>query len=170
MEQSPSWETNRFSASNEISPFYGTRRFITAFTSASHLSLFWTKSVQFMLPAWFLKVHCNIIPPATPRSSKWSTSLRFLQQNPVCTSPLPHTCYMRRLSHSSRFGRPNHIWWKAGAFSSNYVIFCTTLLPHCSTKAQISSSEPYSETSSAFVPPSMWATKFHTHAKQKVKL
>jgi len=34
MEQSPSWEANNFSASQEISRIYGTRRFITPFTSA----------------------------------------------------------------------------------------------------------------------------------------
>jgi len=34
MEQSPSWETNRFSASQEIPAFYGTRKFITTFESA----------------------------------------------------------------------------------------------------------------------------------------
>jgi hypothetical protein len=38
MEQSPAWKANRFAASQEIPPFYGTRRFITAFTSARHLS------------------------------------------------------------------------------------------------------------------------------------
>ena len=40
MEQSP-WETNRFAASQEIPPFYGTQSFITTFTSACHLSLSW---------------------------------------------------------------------------------------------------------------------------------
>ena len=30
--------------------FYGNRRFITAFTSALHLSLFWARSIQSMLP------------------------------------------------------------------------------------------------------------------------
>jgi len=39
MVQSPPWETNRFSASQEIPAFYGTRNFIAAFTSARHLSL-----------------------------------------------------------------------------------------------------------------------------------
>jgi len=39
MQQSPSSEANRFSASPEIPAFYGTRKFITAFTSARHLSL-----------------------------------------------------------------------------------------------------------------------------------
>jgi hypothetical protein len=40
-EQSPSWETNRFPASQEIPPFYGTQSFITAFTSACQLPLSW---------------------------------------------------------------------------------------------------------------------------------
>jgi len=30
--------------------FYGTRRFITAVTSARHLPLSWASSIQFMLP------------------------------------------------------------------------------------------------------------------------
>ena len=41
----------------------------------------------------FLKIHLNIILPSTPGSSKWSLSLRFLHQNPVYASPLPHTSY-----------------------------------------------------------------------------
>jgi hypothetical protein len=32
-------------------------------------------------------------------------------QNPVCTSPLSHTCYMPRPPHSSWFDHPNNIWW-----------------------------------------------------------
>jgi hypothetical protein len=39
-----------FAASQEIPRIYGTRRFITAFTSARHLSLSWAKSIQSMPP------------------------------------------------------------------------------------------------------------------------
>ena len=47
MEQSPSWEANRgFQLVKKFSIFYGTRRFITAFTSARHLSISWASSIQ----------------------------------------------------------------------------------------------------------------------------
>ena len=46
VEQSPSWEANRFSAAKKFPAFYGTQRFITAFTSARHLSLSWATSIQ----------------------------------------------------------------------------------------------------------------------------
>jgi len=46
MEQSPSWEANWSAVSQEIPAFYGTRRFITALTSARHLSLPWASSIQ----------------------------------------------------------------------------------------------------------------------------
>jgi len=45
-EQSSSWEANRFSTSQEIPLFYGTQKFIMAFTSARHLSLSWASSIQ----------------------------------------------------------------------------------------------------------------------------
>ena len=45
VEQSPSSEANRFSV-KKFPTFYGTRRFITAFTSARHLSLSWASWTQ----------------------------------------------------------------------------------------------------------------------------
>jgi len=50
VEHSSSWKANRFSASQEIPSFYGTRRFITAFTNARHLSLSWASSIQSIPP------------------------------------------------------------------------------------------------------------------------
>jgi hypothetical protein len=85
MEQSPSWESNRFSASQEIPPaFYGPRRFITAFTIARRPSLSWTSLIQ----------------PISPHPTSWRSisllssnlrlglSFRFLHQNSVHASPL----------------------------------------------------------------------------------
>ena len=50
MEQSPSWEANWFVPSQEIPRIFGTRSFITALTSARHLSLFWASSIQSIPP------------------------------------------------------------------------------------------------------------------------
>jgi hypothetical protein len=47
MEQSPSWEADQFSQLTKNFPaFYGTRRFFTVLTSARHLSLSRSNSIQ----------------------------------------------------------------------------------------------------------------------------
>ena len=75
--------------------FYGTRRSITAFRNARHLSLSWASSIQSTSSTTHrLKIHLNIIIASVPGSFKWSLSLRFPHHNPVHTSPLSHTCYI----------------------------------------------------------------------------
>ena len=51
----------------------------------------------------FLKIPFNVILPPIPVSPKLSLSLRFPHQTPAYASPLPHTRYMPRPAHSSRF-------------------------------------------------------------------
>jgi hypothetical protein len=89
--------------------FYGTRRFISAFTRAHQLSLPWTRSTQYTAPhPYLLKIYFNIIFLSTPKSSKWSLPLRFLHQDPVCTSPISHTCHIP--AHCILSDHPNNIW------------------------------------------------------------
>ena len=89
--------------------FYGTQRFITAFTRAHHLSLARARWIQSIPLVPLLQVHFNIILPSG--SSKWSPNLISPHQNPVCICPLPHMCYMPHPSHSSLFDDSNNIWW-----------------------------------------------------------
>ena len=104
MEQSPSWEANWFSASPEIPRIlwnpkvhYSNHKCPPPDPILSQLDPVHT------LTSHFLKIHLNIILPFMPGSPKWSISLRFPHQNPVYASPLPHTRYMPRPFHSSRF-------------------------------------------------------------------
>ena len=62
-------------------------------------------------PSHFLKILFNTTIPSASRSSKWSLCLRSPHQNPICTSPVSHTCYVPRQSHSSGFDSPNNIRW-----------------------------------------------------------
>jgi hypothetical protein len=85
---------------------------ITAFTSARHLSLSWASSIQSITPhPTSCKIHLTIILPSTPGSPQWSLSLRFSNQNPVHTSPLPHMRHLARPSHSSWFYYSQNIGW-----------------------------------------------------------
>ena len=110
MEQSISWEANRFSASQEIP-----RIFMAPEISLPHSSVPATcpypepyKDAP-CLPLHFLKIHHNVTLTSRLGSCKWSLSLRFPHQNPKCTSSVPHTCYMPRPSYSSRFDHRNNI-------------------------------------------------------------
>ena len=96
-KQSPSWEANRFSASQEIPRILGEPK-----VSLPHLQEPPSPIVPILShinpvhtpTSHFLKIHLHIILPSTPGSSKWSISLRFPHQNPDYASTLPHTCYM----------------------------------------------------------------------------
>ena len=60
----------------------------------------------YALSFYRFKIHFNITLPYTPRSSKWSHSFRFSNQNPVCIFPVSHTCNTPRPSHPPLFNHP----------------------------------------------------------------
>jgi hypothetical protein len=76
----------------------------------------------------FLKMHPNIILPSAPGSPQRSLSLRFPYQNPVHTSPVPHTCYVPRPSHLD-FVTHTMLGEEYRPFSSSLCNFLHSQLP-----------------------------------------
>jgi len=161
MEHSPSWEASRSSASQEIpkilwNPMVHYRirkhpppvpflcRSQPVHASASH----------------FLKIYFKIILPSTPRSSKWPPSIRYPHQNPVCNSPVLHTCHMTRPS-PSWFDRPRNFWWAVQSITSSLFSFI-----HCPFSASLLGPNTFFSTlfSNTFslCSSSLWAAKPHS--------
>jgi len=112
IEQSTSWEANRFSASQEIPRILWNPKVHYRIHKYPSLVPIPSQSDPVHDPtSHCLKIHLSIILPSKPGSSKWSRFLRFSHQTSVYAFPLTLTRYMPRPSHSSRFDHPNNIGW-----------------------------------------------------------
>jgi hypothetical protein len=112
IKQRPSSEANRYLASQEIPCILWYPKVHYRINKTSPLVSIQSQiNPVHVLPSYFLEIHFNITIPSTSRSSKCSPSLRFSQQNPVCTSPLLITCHKLRPSRFSLFDYPNNIRW-----------------------------------------------------------
>ena len=95
MVQSRSWAANWFAASQEITQFHGTRRFITALTSIRLLSLSWASPIQSIYPhptSWrsvlILSTHLCLSLPSCLFPSGFPTKTLY---TPL-SSPIRATC------------------------------------------------------------------------------
>jgi len=103
MDQSPSCETRRSSASQEI-PHIFLEPESSLSLSQRHATFHYPelgKSISYFSIPILEDPFLNINLPFTYRSSKQSLSLRFPHSKPVCTSPLSHACYKYHPFHSS---------------------------------------------------------------------
>ena len=111
MEYSHSWEANRFSASQEIPRILWNPKVHYRIHNSPPPVPILRQLDSFHNPtSHFLMIHLNIVLPSTPGSPKWSIFFKFPHQNPLYTSPVPHTCYMPRPSQSSQFFLLERYW------------------------------------------------------------
>jgi len=61
--------------------FFGTTNYITVLKRICHLFQFWARQIQFTLSTSIYLRSTLILPPSTPRSSKWYISFTFYDQN-----------------------------------------------------------------------------------------
>ena len=112
MEHSPSWEANRFSASQEIPRILWKPKFCHPIHKYQPPVPILSQLYPVHTPtSYFLNIHLNIILPSKPGSPKWSLFLRFPTSKPCIRLSSPHTCYMSRPSHYFQFDHPKNIWW-----------------------------------------------------------
>ena len=109
IEQSPSLETNYPSGSREIPRSLCNPKDYYRICKCPPPVPFLSQINPIHPPSHFLKIHLNIILPSTPGSSKFSFFPQVSPPNSIQTSPLPHTSYIPRLSHSSLVYHPNNI-------------------------------------------------------------
>ena len=167
MEHSPSWEASRFSARQEIPHIlwnskvhYRIHKFPPPVPILRQLDPVHTPISK------FLKIHLNIILPSMPGSPKWSLPSGFPSKTlympllfPIyttCPANLILLDFVTRTIMGEQYRSLS-----ASLCSSLHSLVTSSLLGQNILLNTLFS------TPSAYIPPSMWETKFHTHTKQE---
>jgi len=111
VEQSHSWEAERFSASQEIpSILWKPKVHYRIHTCVPPVPILSQLDPVHALASQFLKIHINIIFPSTPGSTNWSFSPQVSVPKPCIFLFSPHTCYMPLLISFFFIWSPEQYW------------------------------------------------------------
>jgi len=109
MDKSHFWEVNIHAASQEIPfPLWNLKVHYCVHRSPPLIPTLSQMNPVHTFPPYFPKIHSDVILPSIPGFSNWSLPFWFPNQNTVCTSHLPHACYLPRQSYTSLFYHPNN--------------------------------------------------------------
>ena len=98
-EQSPSWKANSSSTTIQLPSILYRQVHNRVHNIWPFVPIPSEVNSIHALPFYIITVNFNIILPFTSRSSKWSLSLSFPHQSPVCNSPPPSTRHTPHTSH-----------------------------------------------------------------------
>jgi len=143
-----------------------TRRFITAFTSARHLSLSWARSIQ-SVPShptsWrsilILSSHLRLGLPSGLFPSGFPTKTLHTPLLSPIRATWPAHLILLDLITRTMLGKEYRSLSSSLCSFLHSLVTLSLLGPNILLK-------PYSHTPSAYVRPSIWATKFHTHTQR----
>ena len=118
------------SATEYFPALYGTRIFITVFTTARRLSVSCARFYHSVSSHPIsLKIHFNITLPSRPSSSKLFIFFRFSYHNSAWFSPLPHAYHITCPSHPPVFHQLNAIAWEGQILQPLFIQLSFYFLP-----------------------------------------
>jgi hypothetical protein len=94
MELSPAWEATNCAATQELlSILWNLKAHYDVHKGPPLFPILCQINPVHIIPSYLSKIHFNIIRPPTSWSSKWSLSLWYSHQYPICIYLLLHSCY-----------------------------------------------------------------------------
>jgi hypothetical protein len=110
-ENSNSCEANRYSASQEIPRLLRNPKIHDCVHKIPPLvPILSQMHPSYTFPPYFSKDCSNIISPSSPRSSEWTLSFRFSNQNIVCISYVPYVLDTPPISKRLKSRHPSELF------------------------------------------------------------